>query len=224
MTQYLDQHPDVAAVSPKILRPDGRSTWRRDAPSRRPRGAAPAQLLSRLFPRSRRLARYNRPIARRTSPGDRRRHRRLPAVPARRPRPGRRLHDAFFMYVRTWTSAFGSRSRWKIMYWPASVVVHYKDAAAAALERNDSGVPPVDVDFFRKHYARTTPAPIAALIYAGIEVRSTGLLLANASAATNREPVAGVLARSSSSTTTAAAFLEDCLRAVLDKSLASHSR
>jgi hypothetical protein len=34
--------------------------------------------------------------------------------------------------------------------------------------------------FFSKHYRRSTPAPVAALIYAGIELRSTGLLLANA--------------------------------------------
>ncbi|OLE21257.1 MAG: hypothetical protein AUG49_22475 [Catenulispora sp. 13_1_20CM_3_70_7] len=184
LAEYLDQHPDAGAVSPKILRPDGSLDLaaRRSFPT--PTVALlRLSLLSRLFPRSGRLARYNLTD-------------RSPDVPQeidagtgaclmlRRAALNQVgvYDDAFFMYGEDLDLCFRLKvAGWKIMYWPASVVVHYKGQSSR--QRSNAMIREFHRSmwiFFRKHYRSTTPAPVAALIYAGIELRSTGLLLANA--------------------------------------------
>ena len=181
---YLDQHPEVGAVGPKILRQDGSLDLasRRSFPS--PTVALlRLSLLSRLFPRSRRLARYNLTD-------------RSPDVPQeidagtgaclmfRRAALAQVgvYDDAFFMYGEDLDLCFRLKEAgWKVMYWPASVVVHYKGRSSR--QRSSAMIREFHRSmwiFFSKHYRRNTPAPVAALIYAGIELRSTGLLLANA--------------------------------------------
>lgn len=184
LSEYLDQHPEVGAVGPKILRPDGSLDLasRRSFPS--PTVALlRLSLLSRLFPKSPRLARYNLTD-------------RSPDVPQeidagtgacllfRRAALNQVgvYDDAFFMYGEDLDLCFRLKEAgWKVMYWPASVVVHYKGRSSR--QRSNAMIREFHRSmwiFFRKHYRRSTPAPVAALIHAGIELRSTGLLLANA--------------------------------------------
>src|SRR5256714_12409007 len=184
MAGYLDQHPRVGAVSPKILRPDGSLDLaaRRSFPT--PTVALlRLSLLSRLFPKSRRLARYNLTdrspdVAQEIDAGTGAcllfRRAALTQVGV--------YDDAFFMYGEDLDLCFRLKEAgWKVMYWPASVIVHYKGRSSR--QRSSAMIREFHRSmwiFFRKHYRRNTPAPIAALIYAGIELRSTGLLLATA--------------------------------------------
>jgi N-acetylglucosaminyl-diphospho-decaprenol L-rhamnosyltransferase len=181
---YLDDHSEVGAVGPKIVRPDGSLDLaaRRSFPS-------PAvallrlTLLSRLFPRSRRLARYNLThrspeVAQEIDSGTGAclmfRRQALDQVGV--------YDEAFFMYGEDLDLCFRLKvAGWKVMYWPQAVVTHYNGQSSR--QRSSAMIREFHRSmwiFFQKNYRHTTPAPLAALIYAGIELRATALLLANA--------------------------------------------
>jgi GT2 family glycosyltransferase len=181
---YLDQHSEVGAVGPKIVRPDGSLDLaaRRTFPS--PSVALfRLTLLSRLFPRQRRLARYN--LTDRSPDVEQEIDAGTAACLMFRRTALEQVgpyDEDFFMYGEDLDLCYRLRAAgWKIVYEPRAVVLHYKGQSS----RQRSGAMIREFHksmwiFFRKHYGRTTPAPIAALIYAGIELRSTGLQVANA--------------------------------------------
>jgi len=184
LSAYLDGHPEAGAVGPKIVRPDGSLDLaaRRTFPS--PSVALfRLTLLSRLFPRHRRLARYNltdqspdveQEIDAGTAACLMFRRSALEQVGP--------YDEDFFMYGEDLDLCYRLKAAgWRIVYEPRAVVLHYKGQSS----RQRSGAMIREFHrsmwiFFDKHYRRTTPAPVAALIRSGIEARSAGLRLSNA--------------------------------------------
>lgn len=181
---YLEQHADIGAVGPKIVRPDGSLDLaaRRTFPS--PSVAFyRLSLLSRVFPRQRRLARYNltdrspdveQEIDSGTAACLMLRRTALEQVG---------LYDEdFFMYGEDLDLCYRlKQAGWRVMYLPEAVVLHYKGQSSR--QRSSAMIREFHRSmwiFFEKHYRPTTPAPVTALIRSGIEARSAGLQLANA--------------------------------------------
>ncbi|MEF3274275.1 MAG: glycosyltransferase family 2 protein [Chloroflexus sp.] len=175
MVDYLDQHPAVGAVGPKLLLPDGSL----DLACRR-RFPTPAIAfyrlfgLARLFPRSRRFAAYNMTYL------DPNIETEVDSVVGAcmmvRTAVVREvglLDEAFFMYGEDldWTYRI-KQYGWKIMYYPAVIVYHHKRAASSR-----QPIPSIRAFyhamrlFHRKHYAATTPGPLNSLIEFGITVK-----------------------------------------------------
>lgn len=183
LATYLDRHPEAGAAGPRIMRPDGSLDLaaRRTFPS--PSVALlRLSLVSRFFPRSSRLARYNltdrspdllQEIDSGTGACLMFRRAVLDQVGL--------FDESFFMYGEDLDLCFRIKAAgWRIVYVPQSVVIHHKGQSSrqqsSAMIREFHRAMRI---FFRKHYRRSTPAPLAALVYAGIELRSAGLLVAN---------------------------------------------
>jgi GT2 family glycosyltransferase len=176
----LDTLPNAVGAGPKIVRPDGRLdlACRRTFPSP---GVALARLLglSRLFPRSRTLARYNRTYDDPDQPGE------IDAGTAaalcfRRDA----LHavgffdDDFFMYGEDLDLCYRLRQRGgRIYYVPSALVLHYKGEASRqqprAMLREFHRAMWL---FYRKHYASGWRAALAPAVWLGIRLRY-GLVL-----------------------------------------------
>ena len=184
LADYLRDHPEAGAVGPKIVRPDGSLDLaaRRSFPS--PLVALPRlSLLSRIFPRNQRLARYNLTdrspdVVQEIDSGT------AACLMFRRDVLAQvGLYDeAFFMYGEDLDLCYRIKAAgWRIIYLPQAVVLHHK-GQSSRLKSNDMirEFHRAMWIFFRKHYRRTTPGPVAALIHAGIEARSASLQLANA--------------------------------------------
>jgi N-acetylglucosaminyl-diphospho-decaprenol L-rhamnosyltransferase len=184
LADHLDQHADVGAAGPKIVRPDGSLDLaaRRAFPS--PSVALfRLTLLSRLFPRHRRLARYN--LTDRSPDAEQEIDSGTAACLMFRRAALEQvgLYDEdFFMYGEDLDLCFRLKlAGWRIVYVPHAVVLHFKGQSSR--QRSSAMIREFHRSmwiFFRKHYRRTTPAPVAVLIWSGIEARSAGLLLANA--------------------------------------------
>ena len=181
---YLEEHSDVGAVGPKIVRPDGSLDLaaRRSFPS--PKVAFyRLSLLSRIFPRHRALSRYNlthkspdveQDIDSGTAACLMFRRRALDQVG---------LYDEdFFMYGEDLDLCYRLKAGgWRIVYLPTAVVLHYKGQSSR--QRSNAMIREFHRSmwiFFSKHYRRETSAPMSALIRSGIEARSAGLQLTNA--------------------------------------------
>ncbi len=184
LAAFLDRHPEVGAVGPKIRRPDGSLDLaaRRAFPS-------PAvalfrlSLLSRLFARHPAMGRYNltdrspdveQEIDAGTAACLMFRRAALEQVGA--------YDEDFFMYGEDLDLCYRLKARgWRIVYLPAAVVLHYKGQSSR--QRSNAMIREFHRSmwiFFSKHYRKSTPAPLAALIRSAIEARAAGLLLANA--------------------------------------------
>ncbi len=175
LVDYLDQHPTVGAVGPKLLLPDGSLdlACRRSFPTP---AVAFYRLfgLSRLFPRSRRFAAYNLTYL------DPEVETEVDSVVGAcmmvRTAVVREvglLDEAFFMYGEDLDWAYRIKQYgWKIVYYPAVTVYHYKRAASSRRP-----IPSIRAFydamrlFHRKHYAATTPALLNGLIELGITVK-----------------------------------------------------
>ncbi|HEU4325019.1 MAG TPA: glycosyltransferase family 2 protein [Roseiflexaceae bacterium] len=172
---YLEAHPEVGVAGPRLLLPDGSL----DLACRRafPTPAAfiyHAVGLSRLFPHSRRFARYNMtyldPAQETEVDGV------VGACMLLRTQVIREaglLDETYFMYGEDLDWAYRIKQYgWRIMYVPSVIVHHYKRASSRqrpiASIRHFYHAMRV---FHRKHYAATTPAPVNWLIEAGITLK-----------------------------------------------------
>lgn len=175
MVDYLDHHPPVGVVGPKLLLPDGSLdlACRRSFPTP---AIAFYRLfgLARLFPRSRRFAAYNLTYL------DPDVETEVDAVVGAcmmvRTSVVREvglLDEAFFMYGEDLDWAYRIKQYgWKVVYYPEVTVYHYKRAASSRRP-----MPSIRAFydamrlFHRKHYAATTPAFLNGLIELGITVK-----------------------------------------------------
>ncbi|NNJ11866.1 glycosyltransferase family 2 protein [Chloroflexales bacterium ZM16-3] len=175
MVGYLEGHPEVGALGPKLLLPDGSLdlACRRSFPT--PEVALYRMLgLARLFPRSPRFARYNMTYL---DPDTETEVDALVGacmlVRGGVVREVGLLDEAFFMYGEDLDWAYRIKQYgWRIVYYPSVVVHHYKRAASTrrAMPSIRAFYDAMRI-FHRKHYAATTPAPLNALIEFGITLK-----------------------------------------------------
>ncbi|WP_322511212.1 glycosyltransferase family 2 protein [Chloroflexus sp.] len=175
LVDYLDQHPAVGAVGPKLLLPDGSLdlACRRSFPTP---AIAFYRLfgLARLFPRSRRFAAYNMTYL--DPDVETEVDSVVGACMMVRTAVVREvglLDESFFMYGEDLDWAYRIKQYgWKIVYYPGVIVYHYKRAASSRRP-----IPSIRAFydamrlFHRKHYAATTPALLNGLIELGITVK-----------------------------------------------------
>jgi GT2 family glycosyltransferase len=172
LVDYAEAHADVGVVGPKLVLADGTldKACRRSFPT--PEVAFYRLVgLSALFPRSRRFGRYNLSYLNPDATAE------VDAVVgacmllrASVVREVGLLDETFFMYGEDLDWAYRIKQYgWRVMYYPAVTVLHYKRAASTrrAIPSIRAFYDAMRV-FHRKHYAATTPTPLNALIELGI--------------------------------------------------------
>jgi GT2 family glycosyltransferase len=178
MVKFMNEHPRVGIAGCKVLNRDGtlQLACRRSIPTP---GVAFYRLsgLSRLFPRSRTLGKYNLTYE---SPEE---MREVDAVSGAFLMIRRQvvqdiglLDERFFMYGEELDWCLRARrAGWSIMYYPAAQIVHYKGESAkynsrrAALEFHRAMYL-----FHKKHFARDYSCVTNSLIYTGIFLKALG--------------------------------------------------
>lgn len=183
VVRFMDADPEVGICGPKIVLPDGRL----DAPCRRS-FKTPATYfykalgLGRLFPRSRRFARYY------LSYLDEDQSTEVDAVIGAFLMVRREtieqigpLDERFFMYCEDEDWCFrAKRAGWKVVYYPEAVVTHHKGSstrkrqARMVYERHKA-----IFQFHRKNIAPAYPPLVNGLVYLGIAASLVANLLAN---------------------------------------------
>jgi len=183
--QFFDAHPDAGVVGPKLVRPDGSLdlACRRSFPT--PEISFYRMVgLSFLFPQSRRFGRYNMTYLDpdQTAQVD-------SVVGAFMMVRGEilkqvgLLDEQFFMYAEDldWCKrikeAVNPRTghRWQVWYYPAISVLHVKRASSSHSARAQRAFNDTMLQFYRKHYAASTPFWLDWLVVGGIGLR--GLLV-----------------------------------------------
>jgi GT2 family glycosyltransferase len=167
--------PAAVAVGPRVLRPDGRLdlACRRSFPTP---GVAAARLLglSRLFPRNRRLARYNLTYQDPDQPGEIDAGTAAAMCFCRAPLAAVGFFDEdFFMYGEDLDLCYRLKQRGgRIYYVPSATVVHLKGMAsgrqAPAMLREFHRSMWL---FYKKHYVHGWRAALAPAVWLGIQVR-----------------------------------------------------
>jgi GT2 family glycosyltransferase len=175
LVAYLEAHEDVAVVGPKVVLPDGSLdlACRRSFPT--PAVSFYRMIgLARLFPHSRRFGRYNMTYLDPDVETD------VDSVVGACMllrssviREVGLIDEQFFMYGEDLDWAYRIKQYgWRIVYYPAVHVLHYKRAASTR-----RAIPSIRAFydamriFHRKHYAATTPAPLNLLIECGITAK-----------------------------------------------------
>lgn len=175
MVDFMEAHPLAGAAGPKLVRQDGSLdlACRRSFPS--PKVSLYRMVgLARLFPKSRRFARYNLTYL------DPDQVTEVDSVVgafmmvrwATFEEVGL-LDEAFFLYGEDLDWAYRMKQRgWKIFYNPAVTVLHYKGASSRqARRRATREFYRAMLIFFRKHYAKNAFFLLRWLIVAGIYLR-----------------------------------------------------
>ncbi|MEI7644152.1 MAG: glycosyltransferase family 2 protein [Chloroflexales bacterium] len=175
LVDYLEEHPEVGAVGPKLILPDGSLdlACRRSFPT--PEVSFYRMLgLARIFPKSPRFARYNMTYL--DPDVETEVDALVGACMLLRSGVVREvglLDEQFFMYGEDLDWAYRIKQYgWRVAYYPRVVIHHYKRAASAR-----RAIPSIRAFhdamriFHRKHYAVTTPAPLNALIEIGITLK-----------------------------------------------------
>ncbi len=183
LVQFMEGHPTVGAVGPKVLLPSGSLdlACRRCFPT--PEVAFYRMSgLAKLFPHSHRFARYNLSFLPINQQSD------VDALVgaalllrANVLREVGLLDEAFFMYGEDLDWCYRIKAYgWRIVYYPRAVVYHHKRATSA---RHAALAIHAFYDamriFHRKHYARDTLAPVNWLIEYGIKSKEAWALLRN---------------------------------------------
>ena len=183
LTAFMDTHPEAGACGPRLVRPDDSL----DLACRRSFPTPEVALyriagLSKLFPKSRRFARYNLTYLNEHE---------LAAVDSvvgacmlvRREafEQAGLLDEQFFMYGEDLDWAYRIKQHgWKIYYNPAATVLHYKrESAKQRPVKTISEFYRAMLIFHRKHYARQTFFVLNWLIVASIYLRGGLALLIN---------------------------------------------
>jgi GT2 family glycosyltransferase len=193
LVDFLERHPDAGVVGPKVVLPDGRLdlACRRLFPTP---GRAAARLfgLSRLFPRSRRLAGYNLTYLNddETTEVDSVVGAcmlvRLAAIDE-----AGLLDEAFFMYGEDLDWAFRIKQHgWRVYYAPITTVLHHKGAASRKRStRSIVAFYQAMAIFHRKHYAPALPSVANLAILGGIVARGVLAVALNACRPVDRKRV-----------------------------------
>lgn len=192
LLDYLRVHPDVGAVGPRLILPDGSL----DLACRRSFPTPEVSLwrmtgLSRVFPQSRRFGRYNMTYM------DPRETIDVDALvgacmlmPTSVIREVGLLDETYFMYGEDldWCYRFKLYG-WRIVY-VADAVVHHIKRASSRQRPVQSIVNFYDAMriFFRRYYADTTPAPVRWLIETGITLKERSELVRNNFRPTHKSP------------------------------------
>ncbi|MFH1486042.1 MAG: glycosyltransferase family 2 protein, partial [Chloroflexota bacterium] len=175
MLDFIDAHPEVGIVGPKLVRPDGSLdlACRRSFPS--PEVAFYRMLgLSRRFPQSRRFARYNLTYLDPDAMAE------VDSVVGAFMLVKREaiedvglLDEAFFMYGEDLDWAFRIKEKgWKVIYNPAVTVIHYKGASSRQMSyRATVEFYRAMLAFYHKHYAGSTFFLLGWLIVAAIYLK-----------------------------------------------------
>lgn len=171
---YMDATPQVGVVGPRLVMPDGEL----DLACRRGFDSMSALVyrmvgLSRLFPRSRRFARYNMTYL------DEHQLAEVDAVVGafmlvRTEAVGRAglLDDRFWMYGEDLDWAKRIRDDgWKVVYHPAVTVLHVKRASSRQNPRAQVEFYRAMLLFYYKHYRQTTSFWLHVLILLGIAAK-----------------------------------------------------
>ncbi|MFZ9856852.1 MAG: glycosyltransferase family 2 protein [Roseiflexaceae bacterium] len=187
---YLQAHPDVGAVGPRLILPDGSL----DLACRRSFPTPEVSLwrmtgLSRLFPQSRRFGRYNMTYM---DPHETIEVDALVGACMLMPigviREVGLLDETYFMYGEDldWCYRFKLYG-WRIVY-VADALVHHIKRASSRQRPAQSIVNFYDAMriFFRRYYAATTPAPVRWLIETGITLKERSELVRNNYRPTNK--------------------------------------
>ena len=175
LVDYLETHPEVGVVGPKLVLPDGSLdlACRRSFPTPEVSFYRMSGL-ARLFPRSPRFARYNLTYL------DPEQETEVDAVVgacmllrASVIAEVGLLDEQFFMYGEDLDWCYRIKQYgWRIVYYPRVIVHHYKRASSTR-----RAIPSIRAFydamrlFHRKHYAATTLLPLNALIELGITAK-----------------------------------------------------
>lgn len=180
LMDFLDAHPQVGVVGPKLVLRDGSLdlACRRSFPT--PQVSFYRMVgLSKLFPRSPRFGRYNLTYL------DENQTAQVDSVVgacmlirSEALRAAGLLDESFFMYGEDLDLALRiKRHGWQVYYYPGVQILHYKRESSKRSRRAQVEFYRAMYIFYRKHYARTTPLWLHALVLGGIAARG-GLVLA----------------------------------------------
>ena len=181
LVRFFDEHPDAGAVGPKLVRPDGSLdlACRRSFPT--PEISFYRMVgLSKLFPRSRMFGRYNLTYldAGQTSEVDAVVGACMMVRGALVQQVGV-LDEQFFMYAEDldWCKRIKDATNprtgrhWQVWYDAEVVVRHVKRAASNGSARAQLAFNETMLQFYRKHYAASTPFWLDRLVVGGITAR-----------------------------------------------------
>lgn len=179
MVGYADQHPDIGVLGPRLLLEDGTldKACRRSFPTPevsfwRLTG------LSKLFPKSPRINRYNMEYL------DERVQTEVDAVVgacmllrAEAIQQAGLLDEQFFMYGEDldWCLRV-KQAGWRVLYYPSVIVHHIKRAASRKSAKAQYEFQRAMWLFYRKHYRAQTAAPVDLLVRIGLWARGGNAL------------------------------------------------
>lgn len=190
---FMEAHSGVGVVGPKVVKLDGTLdlACRRSFPT-------PASSffkltgLSKLFPRSRIVARYNLTYLSddETTEVDSVMGAYM-LVRSKALQEAGLFDERFFMYGEDLDLAFRIKARgWKVVYYPAVEVLHHKGASSRKQsERSIREFYRAMRIFYRKHYAPHYNGLVNAIVQVGITLRGRVALLQNALRSTARKRV-----------------------------------
>lgn len=192
--EFLEQHGQAAVVGPKMVRPDGSLdlACRRSFPTPAS-GFFKLTGMSKLFPKSRLVARYNLTYLPEDATAE------VDSVMgaymlvrASALGEGGLFDEEFFMYGEDLDLAFRLKEHgWKVYYYPAVEVLHHKGASSRKQsQRSIREFYRAMHIFHRKHYSHQYNGLINAVITFGISARGTLALFQNALRPTERKRVA----------------------------------
>lgn len=180
LMNFLDAHAQAGVVGPKLVLRDGSLdlACRRSFPT--PEVSFYRMVgLSKLFPRSPRFGRYNLTYL------DENETAQVDSVvgacmlirTAALKEAGL-LDESFFMYGEDLDLSLRIKTHgWQVYYYPGVQILHYKRESSRRSRRAQVEFYRAMYIFYRKHYARTTPLWLNALVLGGIAARG-GLVLA----------------------------------------------
>lgn len=190
---FLEAHPEAGVVGPRMLRPDGKLdlACRRSFPTPSS-GFFKLTGLSKLFPKSRLVARYNLTFMSDDATAE------VDSVMgaymlvrASALAEAGLFDERFFMYGEDLDLAFRLKERgWSVYYYPAVTVLHHKGASSRKQsQRSIREFYRAMHIFHRKHYSHRYNGVINALISFGISARGTLALFQNALRSPERKRV-----------------------------------
>ncbi|MGB8646030.1 MAG: glycosyltransferase family 2 protein [Anaerolineae bacterium] len=180
LMDFLDAHPRAGVVGPRLTLADGSLdlACRRSFPT--PEVSFYRMTgLSKLWPRSRRFGRYNLTYLDENETAE------VDSVVGacmlmrtQALQQAGLLDEAYFMYGEDLDLALRFKQcGWQVYYYPGVQVLHYKRVASKRSRKAQLEFNRAMYIFYRKHYARTTPFWLHAIVVGGIALRG-GMTLA----------------------------------------------
>ncbi len=180
LVSYLDAHPDIGVIGPKLVLPDGSLdlACRRSFPT--PEVSSYRMLgLSRLFPHSRRFGRYNMTFLDEDEIAD------VDSVVGafmmvrtEALSPVGLLDERFWMYGEDldWAKRIKDGG-WRVVYYPLVEVLHVKRASSRQNERAQFEFYRAMLIFYHKHYRAETPYILHLVITLALAIKGGRRLL-----------------------------------------------